>query len=90
MINYFVWFKIDGDIDNQKKANYSKNVHDFLFKSGKKLHRKSNAFFYKSDWDAERISDTILEMSNKKIKLIVIKMETYQGYLPSEYWDFLK
>jgi hypothetical protein len=90
MINYFIWFKIDGDIDKKKKSNYSKNIHDFIFKNGIKLKNKSNAFFYKSEKNIDEINNIILKMCNNQIKLVIIKMNVYTGWLEEEEWDFLE
>ena len=89
MNNYFIWFKIDGDIDNQEKSKYSTNIHNFIFKNGIKLKSKSNAFLYKSNDSVEEITDKIVQMSNKKIKLMVIKLDNYQGWLSKKEWEFL-
>ena len=84
MINYFIWFKLNDDIDETKKSNYSKNIHDFIFKNGIKLKNKSNAFFYKSNKNINEINNIILEMCNKEIKLVIIEMIVYTGCLPKK------
>ncbi len=91
MNNYFIWFKINGEInDLEKKSRYSTNIHNFIFKNGIKLKNKSNAFLYKSNDDIEQITDKIVKMSSKKIKLMVIKLDNYQGWLSKKEWEFLE
>ena len=91
MNNYFIWFKINNDLDNSEKSKYSRNIHNFLFKNdnGMKLKDKSNAFFYKSNNSNEQITNKIVQLSTKKIKLMVIKLDNYQGWLEKEQWEFL-
>ena len=92
MNNYFIWFKISGDQEPKVKSNASTNIHNIIFKTGIKLATKSNAFFYKSNKNANEIVDHIQKIVGEDIKLMVIKIDQteYQGWLDEDQWDFLK
>ena len=91
MNNYFIWFKISGDQDPEVKSKASTHIHNIMFNDGIKLTTKSNAFFYKSNNNANEIADHIQKIAGEDIKLVVIKIDQteYQGWLNKDEWDFL-